>query len=201
MGGVGSGGARSHSGPPPNPNALRRQRDGKEWTKLPAEGRLGLPPEWPDEVEQPDDQELLMWRRIWMSPQAVVWEADHVEDMVAFYVRTYLEAMKPRAGAQARTFVKQMSEALLLTPATLAQQRYVIEGTPEARAIDAAVADHAAAQANPRRRGPGKAKSAKERAGFTVVEPGPAEDDEEQPENDVADGEVQAVADDDEPPF
>jgi len=135
---------------------------------------MGEPPEWPDEVVEPNEKELLMWRRIWMSPQSLVWEADHAQDMVAFYVRTYLEAMKPHAGAQARTFVKQMSEALLLSPASLTQQRYVIDGTPEARAIDAAVADHAA---NTRRRGPGK--SARER--FTVVQP---PDDE--PETDVA---------------
>jgi len=189
MGGIGSGGARSHSGPPPNPNALRRQRDGKEWTKLPAAGRLEPAPEWPDEVSEASERELLMWRRIWMLPQAIVWEADRVHDMVAFYVRTYLEAMRPGAGAQARTFVKQMSEALLLTPATLAQQRYVIEGTDEARAIAAAVADGK----EPQRRGP--RKSARERTGFTVVT-GREEDDEPQPETDV----VKDI-DDDAPPF
>lgn len=196
MGGIGSGGARSHSGPAPNPNALRRQRDGKEWTKLPSAGRLGLPPEWPDEVSAPSEKENLMWRRIWMSPQAVVWEADQVHDMVAFYVRTYLEAMKPGAGAQARTFVKQMSEALLLTPATLAQQRYVIDGTPEARAIDAAIADHTdnpdAAPTGPRRRGPGR-KTARER--FKVVQSDAADDDD-----DLGDAQPD-VADDNPPPF
>jgi hypothetical protein len=187
MGGIGSGGARSHSGTAPNPYALKRQRDGKEWTKLPATGRLELPPEWPDEVSEPSEKELLMWRRIWMLPQALVWEADRVHDMVAFYVRTYLEAMRPGAGAQARTFVKQMSEALLLTPSTLAQQRYVIEGTPEAQAIDAAVASGGTG----RRAAP--KKSAKERTGFTVVpDTGPAEDEPDEP--DVAD-------DDNAPPF
>jgi hypothetical protein len=201
MGGIGSGGARSHSGPPPDPNALKRQRDGKEWTKLPAVGRLEAAPEWPDEVDPANEQELLMWRRIWMSPQAIIWEADHVQDMVAFYVRTYLEAMHPRAGAQARTFVKQMSEALLLTPAALGSQKYVIEGTKDAMAIDAANADHAASVANPRRRGPGK-KNARDR--FTVVDnTGPTvddDDDEDQPETDVATGEATEITDG-EPPF
>jgi hypothetical protein len=41
------GGARVRSGPPANPDALRRERDGKEWTHLPAAGRKGEPPEWP----------------------------------------------------------------------------------------------------------------------------------------------------------
>jgi hypothetical protein len=188
MGGIGSGGARSHSGPPPNPNALRRQKDGKEWTKLPAAGRLEPAPEWPDEVDPANEDELLMWRRIWMSPQALVWEADHAQDMVAFYVRTYLEAMKPRAGAQARTFVKQMSEALLLTPATLAQQRYVIEGTADARAIDAAVADGK----DPARKTSGRsAKQRFEQSGFKVVDD-PVPDSKPQDDDAI---------DPDEPPF
>jgi len=179
MGGIGSGGARSRSGPTADPNALRRQRDGKEWTKLPRAGRLDPAPEWPDEVSEPSDDELLMWRRVWMLPQALVWEADRTNDMVAFYVRTYLEAMQPRAGAQARTFVKQMSEALLLTPGALAQQRYVIEGSDEARAIDAAIATHDGAKPAPGRARRGA--SARDR--FTVVtQPEPDEDDEDQPE-------------------
>lgn len=192
MGGVGSGGARSRSGGPlPDPYALKRQRDGKEWTKLPAAGRLEPAPEWPDEVDAPNEDELLMWRRIWMLPQSLVWEADHIHDMVAFYVRTYLEAMKPRAGAQARTFVGQMSEKLLLTPASLTQQRYVIDNSDDARAIDAALADHSA---TPKRGG--VKKSARERMGVIKIVPEPDEDEDEQPETDVA-----ASADDKDIPF
>lgn len=43
------GGARVNSGPPPDPNALRRNRpeDKAGWKMLPAEGRLGDPPAWP----------------------------------------------------------------------------------------------------------------------------------------------------------
>lgn len=43
------GGARVNSGPPPDPNALRRDRpsDKDGWTTLPAEGRQGDPPAWP----------------------------------------------------------------------------------------------------------------------------------------------------------
>jgi len=43
------GGARVHSGPPPDPNALRRERakDKDGWTTLPAEGRKGALPKWP----------------------------------------------------------------------------------------------------------------------------------------------------------
>jgi hypothetical protein len=42
------GGARARSGPPPDPNALRRDRkDDAAWIILPAAGRQGDPPEWP----------------------------------------------------------------------------------------------------------------------------------------------------------
>ena len=44
-----SGGARVNSGPPPDPDALRRDRadDRSGWTLLPAEGRQGDTPEFP----------------------------------------------------------------------------------------------------------------------------------------------------------
>jgi hypothetical protein len=43
------GGARVNSGPPPDPNALRRDRasDRNGWTVLPEEGYSGAIPEWP----------------------------------------------------------------------------------------------------------------------------------------------------------
>ena len=139
MGGVGSGGARVRSGPAADPNALRRQKDGKEWVKLPAAGRQGEPPEWPDEVISPTQEEITLWNRVWTSPQAIIWEADQVNDTVALYCRVYLEAMAPRASALARTFAKQMMGELYLTGPALASGRYVIEQTAEAKAIDAAV--------------------------------------------------------------
>ena len=189
MGGYGSGGARSYSGPPPDPNALKRNRDGKEWTKLPAQGRLDPAPEWPAAIAEPDEQELLKWREVWTLPQALIWEMDRSHDLVAFYVRTYLEAMKPKAGAQARMFVRQLSNDLYLAPAALMSGRYVIDGTDEARAIDAAKASAAEAAAQPRRtRGPGR----KNRSGFTVVEStGPAEPEDE----------PDPASDDEPPPF
>ena len=43
-----SGGARARSGPPKDPDALRRDRKSDaKWKTLPAAGREGPPPEWP----------------------------------------------------------------------------------------------------------------------------------------------------------
>lgn len=125
------GGARPRSAPNPNPYSLRSARGGKEWTRLPAAGRLKPAPEWPDEVDPPSEKELLLWRRLWTKPQALIWEIDQCEDVVAFYVRAYLEAMRPRANAQARTLTKQLQDQVYLTGSSLASGRYVIEGSDE----------------------------------------------------------------------
>ena len=155
------GGARPRSGPSPDPQALKRQRDGKDWTVLPAEGRLAPAPEWPLAVVEPIEDEILKWRELWTMPQALVWEADRCFDLVAFYVRTYLEAMKPKASSQQRIFVRSLSADLLLSPDALMRARYVIAGSDEDAAIAAAVANHPAGKA---RGGP---RSARDR--FTVV--------------------------------
>jgi hypothetical protein len=183
-------------------NALHRARDGKEWTRLPAAGRTTEPPDWPVEVSEPSVAELHLWNRLWTMPQALVWEADRCADLVAFYVRTYLEAMKPGAGAQARTFVKQLSTELLLTPQALLSARYVIEGSADDQALTASVSRHPAGSGRGHQ---GRPPSARDR--FTVVPTGPVtgdpededdeSDEEQRPETDVAD----ELREREEPPF
>jgi hypothetical protein len=186
MGGPGSGGARRHSGVAPDPYALRRQRDGKEWTRLPNAGRLAGAPEWPLAVAEPSPDEMLKWREMWTMPQALIWEADRSYDLVAFYVRTYLEAMKPRAGAQARMFVRQLSNDLYLAPSALAQGRYVVMGTDEDNAIQAAIGAAASGATS----ASGNAKKTGARGRFTVVqpvaEPSAVEDDaDDEPDEEI----------------
>lgn len=122
------GGARARSGPPPSPDALRRERDSREWTKLPGSGFQGPRPDWPeDAVADPTTAEVRMWERLWKTPQAMVWHADGVQDTVALYVRAFLEASKPEASGAARTFVRQLQDALLLSIPALHAARYVID--------------------------------------------------------------------------
>src|SRR5690606_10612763 len=84
------GGARTRSGPPPDPNALRRARDASEWTVLPAAGRQGPPPEWP--LPTSSRRERDVWAELWTRPQAVVWERQRQHHEVALYVRRLVEA-------------------------------------------------------------------------------------------------------------
>lgn len=126
MGGTGSGGARLRSGPAPDPNALRRDRDGKDWVKL--DGPLDRPaPPWPTEFGAANEAELGLWKRLWETkPQARVWAADHCEEMVALYVRILIDASDPTAPAARATQAKQLAESLLLTTPALLAARYTV---------------------------------------------------------------------------
>lgn len=109
-----SGGARSRSGPAPDPNALRRDRkDDASWTTLPAEGRKGKAPTFP--LVDPSPRELVLWSLFWRKPQAVLWEKNGQEFAVAMYVRTFSEAELAEAQTALRTLVRQQAGELLLT--------------------------------------------------------------------------------------
>lgn len=123
-----SGGARARSGPPPDPNALRRDRDAGEWTHLPAAGRQGPPPTWP--LSRPSAREVELWAHEWTRPQAVMWELNRQQVEVAMYVRSLREAEKPRASVAARTLIRQQQEALGLSLPGLLRNRWVIATAP-----------------------------------------------------------------------
>lgn len=120
------GGARSRSGPAPDPNALRRDRpsDRATWTHLPAIGRQGDPPAWP--LRRPTKRELAMWEAEWCRPQAVIWEQNGQEIEVAFYVRTCMEAEVRGVTASLRRMVRQQQLDLGITLEGLARLRWII---------------------------------------------------------------------------
>lgn len=122
-------GSSSRSGPAPDPNALRRDRDGKDWVHLPAEGRQGEPPDWP--LSDPTLRELALWAIEWKRPQAVMWETNGQQNEVALYVRSLKDAEKSDATTAARQLVKQQMEALGLSIPGLRGNRWVIDVQPE----------------------------------------------------------------------
>lgn len=123
-----SGGARTRSGPMADPNALKRDFDRREWTRLPKTGCTLDPPEWPHEHGEPSVRELALWQRLWKTPQAIVWHNDGAADMVVVYIRALLQATKPQAGPGILASFRQYGEQLLLTIPALRAQRYYIEG-------------------------------------------------------------------------
>lgn len=121
-----SGGARTRSGPAPDPNALRRDRPGDiaGWIHLPAEGRKGPTPKWPLAKQSPAEKGY--WQRLWRMPQAVMWEQLHLTDQVAMYVRNWCEATQPDASTSLRTLQRQLADALGLTAPGMASLRWKI---------------------------------------------------------------------------
>jgi hypothetical protein len=123
---VSRGGARARSGPPPDPTALRRDRDkdAAGWITLPVDGREGDPPPWP--LADALEREWTVWEVEWQRPQAVMWEANHQELEVAMYVRTLVSAEKPEATAAERTLLLRQQEYLGISVPGLARNRWKI---------------------------------------------------------------------------
>ncbi len=138
------GGARVNSGPPPDPNALRRSKkhDQATWTDLPAEGRQGPVPEWPLAASEVDrsappavrraavearrraaDREVELWRELWATPQAVVWERMGWRVEVALYVRLVVQAERA-AETKALAEARMWSDRLGLNPAAMLRNRW-----------------------------------------------------------------------------
>lgn len=118
-------GGHARSGPAPDPNALRRDRDNGSWTTLPAR-REGPTPLWP--LTRPTKREKGVWDRLWALPQAVMWERSNQQDEVAVYVRQLVRCEQPKASAADRTLLMRMLEALGLSQPGLARNRWRIEG-------------------------------------------------------------------------
>ena len=126
------GGARSVSGPPPDPNALRRDRptDSAGWVTLPNEGPTAPAPVFP--LVNPNDREHEVWDELWATPQAHMWHALKQEWEVAFFVRKLVEAEKPKASTELRKSIRQDFDSLGLSVQGMLRNRWRIAGvTPE----------------------------------------------------------------------
>ena len=135
---TGSGGARSRSGPPPDPNALRRDRaDDAGWVTLPADGFKGEVPEFPlpaisiydiywvdkervkefdgDATEALHEREVALWADLWRKPQAEMWSQLGLTYEVAAYVRGYIESTSAESNAGLKTAVLRMAAEIGLS--------------------------------------------------------------------------------------
>ncbi|MEU5442756.1 MULTISPECIES: hypothetical protein [Streptomyces] len=123
------GGARTRSGPAPDPGALRRERDAGEWTILPAEGRQGATPMWP--LTEQDDREEELWERLWRMPQALMWERYGQDLEVALYVRRLVEAEARESSVALSTLVRQLADSLGLSTPGMRANRWRIDRLAE----------------------------------------------------------------------
>ncbi|TDD88365.1 hypothetical protein [Actinomadura rubrisoli] len=128
-------GGHARSGPPPDPNALRRERDRGEWSLLPAAGRPGDAPVWP--LLGLSERETDLWADLWRKPQALMWERYGQELEVALYVRRLVEAEEPRAPVTLGTLIRQQADSLGLTTPGLRSNRWRIVAAVPAEAVPA----------------------------------------------------------------
>lgn len=147
------GGARVNSGPPPDPNALRRDRkdDKAGWVTLPATHDVPVP-DWPlppPLIEQPEgmepeahadlvrdhiDREHELWASLWAKPQAVMWQRLRCADEVAVYCR--LRVLGERAGnVKVLSEARQRGDRIGVEPASMLRLRWRVgDGTAQAPA-------------------------------------------------------------------
>lgn len=110
---------------PKHPSQRVRRNKDLPMNQLPGDGRKGRTPVWP--LSAAGAAEAKAWKAAWKLPQAVVWEAQHLERLVARWVRVALEAEEPGATASLLGQALKLEERLLLTPYHLKQARYEIE--------------------------------------------------------------------------
>lgn len=135
------GGARSVSGPAPDPRSLRSSKamDKGGWRTLPAEGRGGPAPEWP--LTTASERELDLWDELWAKPQAVAWEDMGQELEAALFVRTLAEAERADGRVDVKKMVRGYLDSLGLSVAGMNRNRWKVapaleddEGAPESTA-------------------------------------------------------------------
>lgn len=134
------GGARTVSGPPPDPNSLRQMRAAEAggWKTLPAEGYAGPVPEWPLTEATPREENI--WADLWAKPQAVMWAELGQSLEVALFCRTLAEAERPDARADIKKMVRGYLDSLGLSVAGMLRNRWKIAPAAEVAAFEAPAA-------------------------------------------------------------
>ena len=122
-------------GPPPNPNARRRNTT-PSMVKLPASGYDGAIPEWP--LGRRTKATVQVWEQLWRTPQAQVWAQLGYTRAVARYVQLLLAAEKSEASAAVLSEVRQMEDRLGLNPLALLRLRWQIDEPGEVVQLRAA---------------------------------------------------------------
>lgn len=121
-------------GPPPKRNARRRNAR-PAWVTLPADGRKGRAPRWPlpGRVQRG-------WAELWRRPQAVMWERNHDEFLVARYlilrntIQDELDHSVVNATAMAE--LRQIEDRLGLSPMAMKRLQWEIGDAEQTKPED-----------------------------------------------------------------
>lgn len=139
------GGARSRSGPPPDPNSARSEKLGRRFGKLPRAGYTGPVPAWPLSAWSTREKEK--WAAAWRTPQAAAWATEPWRhELVAQWVRCAARAEDPKAPAAYVTAMLRLADQIGMTPSGLLLNGWEIEEAPASRT---AVAEEGVPAARP----------------------------------------------------
>ena len=118
-------------GPPPNPNA-RRRNDKDAWRIVPAvcERRA---PAWPLTGRKPAGL-VALWRHLWTLPVAELWHEQNAVRLVARYALVELQAERDPAETRLAAEARQIEDRLLISPSTRIRARVVVADGPEGEA-------------------------------------------------------------------
>lgn len=111
-------------GPAPKSSDQTRRRNAPiaNTVQLPAEGRVGDPPEWPYGSECPD-----VWAEFWATPQAAQWERQGMVRLVARYVMVLALVENPETiSATLLGEVRQLEDRLGLSPMAMLRLRWEV---------------------------------------------------------------------------
>lgn len=120
-----SGGARSRSGPPPDPRSGRSDRRGLSFDQLPSEGYDGAAPSFP--LPGASERETEVWQIVWTYPQAAAWVDEPWRWLsVAMYVRTLVICEGADATAADKNSLHRFADQIGLTPAGMRDNGWVV---------------------------------------------------------------------------
>jgi hypothetical protein len=75
-----------------------------------------------------------LWRRLWRTPQALMWERLGLHDQVGLYVRRFAEAEERHSSVALSTLVRQLAEGLGLSAPGMRMLRWrIVEDTTPSR--------------------------------------------------------------------
>jgi len=112
------------AGPPPKDPTQRRRRNATPgFEQLDPDGRTAPAPGWP--FPPASEAEIAKWGELWSLPQAVKWEEQHAEDIVALYVRALI-AVTQDLDAKLMNEVRQLDNKLGISPLAMRNMRWEV---------------------------------------------------------------------------
>jgi hypothetical protein len=149
-----SGGARTKSGPAPDPNSRESARRGLTFKLLPLGGFAGPVPDFP--LPEPTVRELEVWGELWRTPQAAMWDSEGWQtSIVGLYCRTRVRSEAFDAPSGVLGHLHRLGDQIGMTPAGMTYNGWRLTPAKSAAAVEdlpAAVPDAPAPAARPARR-------------------------------------------------